>query len=102
MIHKDDKGNSRECGFVTFNQGQKAKEAMAKLNGMEIAGREMKVSFVNEAQELIIVKCLYSTIGLFVVVWLKYLSNFKDFLHFILICKWTSITNNHRTIMEDG
>jgi len=50
-IHKDPlSGKSRGFGFVTYKNEADAKQALANLDGLEIAGRAMKVGVVTDSQ----------------------------------------------------
>jgi len=44
MIKDKYSGRSKGFGFVTINDDEAAKKAIAELNGKEIEGRELKVS----------------------------------------------------------
>jgi len=51
-LHKDPStGKSRGFGFVTYKNEGDARQALANLNGLEIAGRPMKVGIVNEGKD---------------------------------------------------
>ncbi|XP_055546144.1 RNA-binding protein 39-like [Wyeomyia smithii] len=41
-------GQSKGYGFITFHHADDAKKAIEKLNGLEVAGRPMKVANVTE------------------------------------------------------
>ena len=48
VITDRDTGRSRGFGFVTFSSADAAKEALDALDGHEVCGREVKVSFARE------------------------------------------------------
>jgi len=48
VITERDTGRSRGFGFVTFAESSDAEEAMEKMNGAELDGRELRV---NEADD---------------------------------------------------
>lgn len=48
-IHKDDKGASKGFGFVQFKNETDARAALQALNGLEIAGKAIKVGMVDQA-----------------------------------------------------
>jgi len=51
-LHKDPStGKSRGFGFVTYKNEGDARQALANLNGLEIAGRPMKVGIVSEGKD---------------------------------------------------
>jgi RNA-binding protein 39 len=50
-IHRDQSGRSRGYGFVQFKRAEDAKRAMAELNGLELAGRQLKVNVVTESNK---------------------------------------------------
>jgi len=51
-LHKDPStGKSRGFGFVTYKNESDARQALANLNGLEIAGRPMKVGIVSEGKD---------------------------------------------------
>ncbi|GAB5586507.1 Phosphatidylinositol-3-phosphatase SAC1 [Umbelopsis nana] len=47
-LHMDDTGRSRGFAFVQFRNGVDAKQALDKMNGYELAGRNLRVGLVNE------------------------------------------------------
>jgi CC1-like splicing factor len=48
-LHKDpETGRSKGFAFVQFKKAEEAKKAMAQINGLTLAGRQLKVGFVNE------------------------------------------------------
>jgi RNA-binding protein 39 len=52
-IHKDPStGKSRGFGFVTYKNEPDARQALQNLNGLEIAGRAIKVGIVSDGKDL--------------------------------------------------
>jgi RNA-binding protein 39 len=50
-LHMDpETGRSKGFGFVQFKRAEDAKRALQQVNGLEIAGRQIKVGLVNETQ----------------------------------------------------
>ena len=47
-LHKDESGVSKGFGFVQYKNEADAKSALAELNGLEIAGRAIKVGVVDQ------------------------------------------------------
>jgi len=52
LIKDTETGRSKGYGFVMFHDSESAKKALDQLNGLELAGRPMKVSTVTERNEL--------------------------------------------------
>lgn len=50
-IHRDQTGRSKGYGFIQFKRAEDAKRAMAELNGLELAGRQLKVNVVTESNK---------------------------------------------------
>jgi RNA-binding protein 39 len=50
-LHKDPGGASRGFGFVQYKKAADAKQALAALNGLEIAGKAIKVGLVDQRQD---------------------------------------------------
>jgi RNA-binding protein 39 len=50
-IHRDQTGRSKGYGFIQFKRAEDAKRAMAELNGLELAGRPLKVNVVTESNK---------------------------------------------------
>jgi len=52
QIHMDpETGRSKGFGFVQYKRADDAKKALAQLNGLELAGRQLKVGLVNETKQ---------------------------------------------------
>jgi RNA-binding protein 39 len=49
QLHSDEGGRSKGYAFVHFQQVDSANSAMAKINGLELAGKPVKVGMVNES-----------------------------------------------------
>ncbi|KAH8551360.1 hypothetical protein BGW37DRAFT_513218 [Umbelopsis sp. PMI_123] len=47
-LHTDETGRSRGFAFIQFRNGADAKQALDKMNGYELAGRNLRVGLVNE------------------------------------------------------
>ncbi|KAJ2964986.1 hypothetical protein NQZ79_g184 [Umbelopsis isabellina] len=47
-LHTDETGRSRGFAFIQFRNGMDAKQALDKMNGYELAGRNLRVGLVNE------------------------------------------------------
>ncbi|CAO3663947.1 unnamed protein product [Umbelopsis vinacea] len=47
-LHTDETGRSRGFAFIQFRNGVDAKQALDKMNGYELAGRNLRVGLVNE------------------------------------------------------
>ncbi|VTZ70369.1 splicing factor 1, putative [Plasmodium chabaudi chabaudi] len=53
-IHRDPyTGKSKGFGFIQFHKASEAIEAMTVMNGMEVAGREIKVSYAQDSKYLL-------------------------------------------------
>eukprot|EP01097_Dermamoeba_algensis_P008578 TRINITY_DN576_c0_g1_i1.p1 TRINITY_DN576_c0_g1~~TRINITY_DN576_c0_g1_i1.p1 ORF type:complete len:273 (-),score=64.90 TRINITY_DN576_c0_g1_i1:91-909(-) len=51
-VHTDpETGRSKGFGFVQFRRTDDAKKAMHQINGLELAGRHLKVGMVNDAKD---------------------------------------------------
>ena len=48
-IHRDEVGTSKGYAFVKFARAEDAQSAFGKLGGLELAGKAMKVGFVNDS-----------------------------------------------------
>ena len=48
VITDRDTGRSRGFGFVTFNQDEDAKEAVSKLDGSTLDGRQVRVNYAED------------------------------------------------------
>ncbi|KAI7888434.1 uncharacterized protein EV154DRAFT_517904 [Mucor mucedo] len=52
-LHKDpETGRSKGFGFIQYKNGEDAKQALEKMNGFELAGRNLKVGLVTEKNTL--------------------------------------------------
>jgi len=52
-LHIDpETGRSKGFGFVQFKKADEAKRALQQVNGLEIAGRQIKVGLVNETNQI--------------------------------------------------
>ncbi|KAG2196960.1 hypothetical protein INT46_004459 [Mucor plumbeus] len=52
-LHKDpETGRSKGFGFIQYKNGDDAKQALEKMNGFELAGRNLKVGLVTEKNTL--------------------------------------------------
>ena len=49
QLHSDEAGRSKGYAFVHFQQVDSATSAMGKINGLELAGKPVKVGMVNES-----------------------------------------------------
>lgn len=50
-LHKEPDGRSKGFAFVQFRRPDEAKKALTKINGLTLAGRQIKVGLVNEKVE---------------------------------------------------
>jgi RNA-binding protein 39 len=52
VIHKDETGSSKGYAFARFRTFESATKAMRELGGQSLMGRQLKVGYVNDGQQL--------------------------------------------------